>query len=188
MQRPWLPQHEVVLTAEQIAARVRELGQRLTSDYKSRLPVLVCVLQGAIVFMADLIRQIDIPIRIDFIGLSSYGSSTQSSGVVRITKDLDLPIDGRDVIIVEDIVDTGLTLNYMIEALSTRKPRSLAVCALLDKPSRRLMPVTVKYAGFEIPDRFVVGYGLDCAGRYRELPYVAAITGELEEPETEVQR
>jgi hypoxanthine phosphoribosyltransferase len=154
---------------------VHELGEAISRDYIRRTPVLVCVLKGAIFFLADLMRHIDIPVEVDFMAVASYGSATDSSGVVRILKDLDMPIEGRDVLIVEDIVDSGLTLQYLLRNLGSRNPASLEVCALLTKPSRRKVDLPVKYVGFEIPDTFVVGYGLDYNERYRNLPYVASL-------------
>lgn len=160
---------------EALAARVVELGREVARDYAGRTPVLVGVLKGAVVFLADLMRAIDGPVECDFIAVSSYGESTRSSGIVRLTKDLSASIEGRDVLVVEDIVDTGRTLAYLLRNLQTRQPRSLRVCTLLDKPSRRAVPVTLDYVGFAVPDRFVVGYGLDHAGLHRNLPYVAVL-------------
>jgi hypoxanthine phosphoribosyltransferase len=160
---------------EALAARVVELGREVARDYAGRTPVLVGVLKGAVVFLADLMRAIDGPVECDFIAVSSYGESTRSSGIVRLTKDLSASIEGRDVLVVEDIVDTGRTLAYLLRNLQTRQPRSLRVCTLLDKPSRRAVPVTLDYVGIAVPDRFVVGYGLDHAGLHRNLPYVAVL-------------
>jgi hypoxanthine phosphoribosyltransferase len=164
-----------MLSQEQIAARVRELGAQLTKDYAGRNLVLVCVLKGSFVFAADLARAIDQPLRIDFLGTRSYGEDTDSSGVVQITQDLSKPIDHEDVILVEDIVDTGLTVAYVIDLLRTRNPKSVKVCALLHKPARARVEVQVDYLGFTIEDRFVVGYGLDHAERYRNLPYIGVV-------------
>ena len=164
-----------MLSQEQIAARVRELGAQLTKDYAGHNLVLVCVLKGSFVFAADLARAIDLPLRIDFLGTRSYGEDTESSGVVQITQDLSRPIDHEDVILVEDIVDTGLTVAYVIDLLRTRNPRSVKVCALLHKPARARVEVQVDYLGFTIEDRFVVGYGLDHAERYRNLPYIGVV-------------
>ena len=166
---------EVLLDEETIAARVQELGRRITEDYEGASLTLVAVLKGAFVFLADLVRSIDLPLTVDFLGLSSYGDKTETSGVVRITNDLTQPIKRRDVLVVEDIVDSGLTMKFLLENLETRLPASLKVCAFLDKPARRRVQVRVDYTGFEIEDRFVVGYGLDYAGRYRNLPYLGVL-------------
>jgi hypoxanthine phosphoribosyltransferase len=172
---------EVVVEAEELQARVAELGAELTRDYAGCDLFLMGVLKGAVFFVADLMRHIDVPCELDFMAVSSYGSLTDSSGVVRILKDLDVPIEGKDVLIVEDIVDSGLTLNYLLRNLRGRNPRSLEVCALLVKPARRKIDVPIRYVGFEIPNRFVVGYGLDLDQRYRNLSYVAALEGEAAE-------
>ncbi len=169
---------EVLIAEDAIAARIRELGAEVARDYAGKDLLLICVLKGAIFFLADLMRAIDLPLEIDFMAISSYGASTDSSGVVRILKDLDASIEGRDVLIVEDIIDSGLTLSYLVRTLRGRKPASLEICALLTKPDRREMDVPVRYVGFEIPDRFVIGYGLDFAERYRNLPYVGVLGGE----------
>jgi hypoxanthine phosphoribosyltransferase len=166
---------EVLVTAEDLQRRVRELGAEISSDYGDRSLLLVGVLKGAVFFLSDLMRFIDIPVEVDFMAVASYGSATDSSGVVRILKDLDIAIEGRDVLIVEDIVDSGLTLQYLMRNLGSRNPRTLEVCALLTKPERRKVDLPTRYVGFEIPDRFVVGYGLDYAERYRNLPFVAAL-------------
>jgi hypoxanthine phosphoribosyltransferase len=166
---------EVLVTAEDLQRRVRELGAEISSDYADRSLLFVGVLKGAVFFLSDLMRFIDIPVEVDFMAVASYGSATDSSGVVRILKDLDIAIEGRDVLIVEDIVDSGLTLQYLMRNLGSRNPRSLEVCALLTKPERRKVDLPTRYVGFEIPDRFVVGYGLDYAERYRNLPFVAAL-------------
>jgi hypoxanthine phosphoribosyltransferase len=165
----------VLIPAEDLRARVDELGLQIRRDYAGRTPILVGVLKGAVVFLADLMRAIEAPCECDFIALSSYGASTRSSGIVELTKDLSQPIEGRDVLIVEDIVDTGRTLTYLLRNLETRQPRTVRVCALLDKVSRREVPVELDYVGFEIPDEFVVGYGLDFAGLYRNLPYIGVL-------------
>jgi hypoxanthine phosphoribosyltransferase len=167
----------VLVPADDLKARVAELGRQIRDDYVGRTPMLVGVLKGAVVFLADLMRAIEAPCECDFIAVSSYGASTRSSGIVRLTKDLSVSIEGRDVLIVEDIVDTGRTLAYLVRNLETRQPRSLRVCALLDKAARREVPVTLDYVGFTIPDEFVVGYGLDYAGLYRNLPYVGVLQG-----------
>jgi hypoxanthine phosphoribosyltransferase len=166
---------EILVQPDQLKRRVRELGEQISTDYEDRNPLLIGVLKGAIFFLSDLMREISCPCELDFMAISSYGSSTASSGVVRILKDLDAPIEGRHVLIVEDIVDSGLTLHYLMRNLTARKPASLEVCALLTKPERRKIDLPTRYLGFEIPDRFVIGYGLDHAERYRNLPYVAAL-------------
>jgi hypoxanthine phosphoribosyltransferase len=170
---------EVLLSEEQIAAKVAELGARITSDYGGQELTLVSVLKGSLPFMADLMRSIDLPLRIDLMEVSSYGgNATESSGLVRILKDLSAPIDGRDVLIVEDIIDTGLTLNYLVRYLRGKNPRSIRICALLDKPARRLVEIPIDYVGFEIPDAFVVGYGLDFGEVYRNLRFVGVLRPE----------
>jgi hypoxanthine phosphoribosyltransferase len=166
---------EVLLTEEQIATRVRELGKEISDHYRGKTVHLVCVLKGAYTFLADLARAIDIPVTMDFLAVSSYGKGKTSSGEVQLTKDLDVSLAGRDVIVIEDIADTGLTLNYLLTMLRSRQPASLKVAAFLSKPSRREIDVPVDFVGFEVPDRFVVGYGLDDNQRYRELPYVAVV-------------
>jgi hypoxanthine phosphoribosyltransferase len=166
---------ETLIASEALQRRVRELGRDISRDYAGRRPLLVCVLKGAVFFLSDLMRHVEIPVEVDFMAVASYGSATDSSGVVRILKDLDTPIEGRDVLIVEDIVDSGLTLQYLMRNLGSRDPASLEVCSLLTKPSRRKVDLPVRYVGFEIPDQFVVGYGLDYAECYRNLPYVAAL-------------
>lgn len=166
---------EVLVTAEELQGRVEELGRQISLDYAGRELLLVGVLKGAVFFLSDLMRMIDIPVEVDFMAVASYGSATDSSGVVRILKDLDASIEDRDVLIVEDIVDSGLTLQYLMRNLGSRNPRTLEVCALLTKPERRKVDLPTRYVGFEIPDRFVVGYGLDYAERHRNLPYVAAL-------------
>ncbi len=170
---------EVLISNQEIQAKVRSLGERITEDYAGERILLVGVLRGAVVVMGDLMRCIDLPCEIDFMDISSYGSGTSSSGVVRILKDLDEDITGRHVLIVEDIVDTGLTLSYLKRSLLARKPASLEICALLTKPSRRRVPVDIKYLGFEVPDEFVVGYGLDYAGVYRNLPDICILKEEV---------
>jgi hypoxanthine phosphoribosyltransferase len=166
---------EILVQADDLTHRVRQLGEEITRDYEGRDLLLVGVLKGAIFFLADLMRHIEVPCELDFMAVASYGSSTQSSGVVRILKDLDVAIEGRDVLIVEDIVDSGLTLSYLLRALRARGPASLEVCALLTKPDRREVDLPIRYMGFEIPNRFAIGYGLDHAERFRNLPYVAAL-------------
>ena len=168
---------EILVQPDELSERVRALGRMVTEDYRGKDLVLIGVLKGAVFFLADVMRAIDLPCEVDFMAVASYGSATDSSGVVRILKDLDVSIEGRDVLIVEDIVDSGLTLQYLMRTLEARKPASLEVCALLTKPSRRTVDLPVRYTGFEIPDKFAIGYGLDYAERYRNLPYVAALTG-----------
>lgn len=163
---------EVLLTKEEIAARVEEIGQQISKDYKDKELLLIGVLKGAFVFLGDLIRHIDIPVQIDFMAVSSYGSSTESSGVVRILKDLEATIEGKDILIVEDIIDTGLTLNYLVGNLESRGAKSVSICTLLDKPERRKVNMELKYKGFDIPDEFIVGYGLDYAEKYRNLDQI----------------
>jgi hypoxanthine phosphoribosyltransferase len=168
---------EVLVSAEQLQQRVAELGEQISRDYAGRRLLLIGVLKGAVFFLSDLMRYIEVPVEVDFMAVASYGSATDSSGVVRILKDLDAAIEGRDVLIVEDIVDSGLTLQYLMRNLGSRNPASLEVCALLTKPARRKVDLPTRYVGFEIPDRFVVGYGLDYAERHRNLPFVAALEG-----------
>jgi len=170
---------EILLTGDEIAARVADLGAQLAADYAGRTPVLVSVLKGSIVFLADLIRAMDVPLNVDLMEVSSYGSATESSGQVRILKDLSSSIEGRDVVVVEDIIDTGLTLNYLLRYLAERHPASVRVCCLLDKPARRLAEIEIDYRGFTIPDRFVIGYGLDYDERYRNLPYVGVLRASI---------
>ena len=166
---------QVLISAEELQAKVAELGAQVSRDYAGKDLVMVGVLRGAVVFIADLLRNLSVPCEIDFMAVSSYGSSRDSSGVVRILKDLDDSIEGRDVLVVEDIVDSGLTLSYLMRNLQARDPASLEVCALLTKPERRRVEVPIRYTGFEIPNEFVVGYGLDYAQRYRNLDHVALL-------------
>ena len=166
---------EILVGAEDLTRRVKELADQISIDYAGKDLLLIGVLKGAVFFVSDLMRHLEIPVEVDFMAVASYGSATRSSGVVRILKDLDAAIDGRDVLIVEDIVDSGLTLQYLLRNLAGRNPRSLEVCALLIKPERREVDLHTRYVGFEIPDRFAIGYGLDHAERYRNLPYVAAL-------------
>jgi hypoxanthine phosphoribosyltransferase len=166
---------EILVTADQLQRRVRELGEQISRDYAGRDLLMVGVLKGAVFFLSDLMRRVDTPCEVDFMAVASYGSATDSSGVVRILKDLDRPIEGREVLIVEDIVDSGLTLQYLLRSLGARNPASLEVCALLTKPDRRKVDLPTRYVGFEIPNRFAIGYGLDHAERYRNLPYIAAL-------------
>ena len=167
---------EVLVDTEALRARIAELGAEISADYAGRDLLLIGVLKGAVFFMADLMRKLTIPCEVDFMAISSYGASTDSSGVVRILKDLDINIEGRHVLVVEDIIDSGLTLSYLMRNLESREPATLEVCALLTKPDRREMEVPVRYVGFEIPNRFVIGYGLDFGERYRNLPYVAVLS------------
>ena len=173
---------EILIEEEPLQARIAELGAEISSEYDGRDLLLVGVLKGAVFFMADLMRELSIPCEIDFMAISSYGAATDSSGVVRILKDLDTNIAGRDVLVVEDIIDSGLTLSYLMRSLRARKPTSLEICALLTKPERREIEVPVKFVGFEIPNKFVIGYGLDFAERYRNLPYVAVLHPDLIPP------
>jgi hypoxanthine phosphoribosyltransferase len=166
---------EILVQADELSERVRQLGEQVSQDYQGRDLLLVGVLKGAVFFLSDLMRHLTVPCEVDFMAVASYGSSTDSSGVVRILKDLDIPIEGREVLIVEDIVDSGLTLSYLLRTLKARNPRSLEVCALLTKPERRKVDLPIRYVGFEIPNRFAIGYGLDHAERYRNLPYVAVL-------------
>jgi hypoxanthine phosphoribosyltransferase len=166
---------EVMISAEQLGTRVRELGEQITRTYQGSPLVLVCVLKGSFVFTADLMRHIDLPLRTDFLGTRSYGDHTETSGVVQITQDLSAPIEGEDVLVVEDIVDTGLTIAHLLDLLKTRHPRSIRVCSLLHKPARSRVQVSIDFLGFTIEDKFVVGYGLDWAQRYRNLPYIGVV-------------
>jgi hypoxanthine phosphoribosyltransferase len=165
----------ILLAEEDLDRRIRELGAEISRDYAGKDVVLLGILKGAVLFLSDLLRRIEIPAEVDFMAVASYGNATKSSGVVQILKDLEGPIEGRDVLIVEDIVDTGLTLRYLHDTLQGRNPRSLEVCALLSKPDAQVVEVPVKYVGFEIPNEFVVGYGLDYQQRYRGLPYVGVL-------------
>jgi hypoxanthine phosphoribosyltransferase len=170
---------QILIDEEALQARIRELGSEISEDYAGRDVLLIGVLKGAVFFMADLMRQLSVSCEVDFMAISSYGGATDSSGVVRILKDLDINIEGRDVLVVEDIIDSGLTLSYLMRNLEAREPASLEICALLTKPSRREIDVPVRYVGFEIPNRFVIGYGLDFDERYRNLPYVAVLRDEM---------
>ena len=170
---------EILIDEDALRGRISGLGDEVSRDYVGRDLLLVGVLKGAVFFMADLMRHLAVPCEIDFMAISSYGTATDSSGVVRILKDLDINIEGRNVLIVEDIIDSGLTLSYLMRNLEARAPASLEVCALMTKPGRRQIEIPVRYVGFEIPNRFVIGYGLDFAERYRNLPYVAVLADEL---------
>ena len=169
------PKLRVLISAEKIQARIRELGEKISEDYPTGNLHMICILKGAVFFMTDLVRAMKRDVRIDFMGISTYGKGKTSSGEVKVTKDLDISLEGADVLIVEDIVDSGVTLNYLMHLLDQRRPRSIRIAALLDKPERRLRPVHVSYVGFEIPDQFVVGYGLDYAERYRNLDDVCVL-------------
>jgi len=170
---------EILIPEEALRGRIRELGRAISRDYEGKEPLLVGILTGAVLFISDLLREITIPCQLDFMATSSYADGTSSSGIVRILKDLDQSIEGRHVIIVDDIIDTGLTMDYLLETLKARYPASLRVCALLDKLPRRLRYVPIDYRGFEIPDKFVVGYGLDFAGRYRNLRFICVLKPEI---------
>jgi hypoxanthine phosphoribosyltransferase len=170
---------EVLIDADALRTRIAELGDEISAEYAGRELLLIGVLKGAVFFMADLMRHLTVPCEVDFMAISSYGAQTDSSGVVRILKDLDINIEGRHVLVVEDIIDSGLTLSYLMRNLESREPASLEICALLTKPSRREIDVPVRWIGFEIPNRFVIGYGLDFAERYRNLPYVGVLSDEL---------
>ncbi|HEX9667409.1 MAG TPA: hypoxanthine phosphoribosyltransferase [Thermodesulfobacteriota bacterium] len=169
---------KILITEKEINDRVKELGAKISQDYKGTNPVLVCVLRGAIVFICDLIRQISIPITLDFLSISSYTGNKQT-GIVRILKDLDENIENKSVIMVEDIIDTGLTLNYILRTLKARKPANVRVCALLDKKVRRIVDIPIDYRGFEIPDEFVIGYGMDYRQQYRNLPFIGVLKEEI---------
>ncbi len=169
---------KILITEEQLQERIAELGKRISQDYEGKRPILVCILKGGILFLSDLIRHIAVPHEIDFMAISSYGASTESTGVVRILKDLDANIAGRHVLIVEDIIDTGHTLDYILRNLRTREPASLCTCTLLSKPARREINVPLDYIGFEIPNEFVIGYGLDFAEIYRNLRYIGVLKPE----------
>lgn len=172
---------DVLFSEEMIAEKVEELGKKITEDLAEKDPIVIGVLKGANVFLSDLIRKIDISVTLDFIAVSSYGLSTESSGVVKIIKDLDFSIENRDILIVEDIIDSGLTLKYLLENLKSRNPKSIRICTLLDKPERRKVDIKVDYIGFDIPDEFIVGYGIDYAEKYRNLPFIASLKKEIYE-------
>ena len=165
----------VMISEEDVDAKIEELGRRISQDFEGEAVHLICILKGSIFFVCELAKRITLPVTIDFMQVSSYGAETKSSGVVRLSKDLDEPLQGKNVIIVEDIIDSGRTLNHLVKLLGQRNPKSMTMCTLLDKPSRRVMEVDVKYTGFQIPDEFVVGYGLDYDQRYRNLPYIGVI-------------
>ncbi|NLK35015.1 MAG: hypoxanthine phosphoribosyltransferase [Gracilibacteraceae bacterium] len=169
----------IMISEEEIAKRVKELGKQLTEDYRGKELLIVGILKGCMLFLSDLVRAIELPLTMDFMVVSSYGTTTKSSGVVRIIKDLEREIEGKDVLIVEDIVDTGLTLSYLVENFKSRNPKSVRICSLLDKPDRRKAQVDIEYVGFKIPDEFVVGYGLDYGENYRNLPFVCVLKPEI---------
>ncbi len=166
-----------LISEEELKNRIKELGKKISKDYQGRTVCVVCVLKGGVMFMTDLAKEIEVPITMDFMAVSSYGDNTTSTGIVKIVKDLDQSIEGKDVILVEDIIDSGRTLSYLVKILMERKPNSLKICTLLDKPERRVVNVEVDYVGFCIPDEFAVGYGLDYQQLYRNLPYIAVIEG-----------
>lgn len=170
---------EVLLDEDVLRAKVSELAEQIAADYRDKSLTLICILKGAVMFAADLVRALPMHVELDFMAISSYGAGARTSGVVRILKDLDHPIEGKHVLIVEDIVDSGLTLSYLMESLSSRQPASLKTCVLLDKPDRRAVDFTPDYLGFEIPDKFVIGYGLDYAERYRNLPFLGVLKPEV---------
>ena len=172
---------KVMISEERVNRRINELAEQISEDFKGRSVHLVCILKGSIFFTCELAKRLSVPVTIDFMSVSSYGAGTKSSGVVRLVKDLDEPLEGKDVIVIEDIIDSGRTLSYLMENLSARKPATLKLCTLLDKPDRRVTEVTVDYTGFVVPDYFVVGYGLDYDQRYRNLPYVGVLSFTEEE-------
>ncbi len=166
---------KVLLSEEEVDARIREIGEQISRDYEGKEIHLVCVLKGGTFFMCELAKRITVPVSLDFMAVSSYGSGTESSGVIKIVKDLDEPLMGKDVIVIEDIIDSGRTLSHLLKMLQERKPASLRLCTLLDKPERRVVDVDIDYTGFQIPDEFIVGYGLDYAQKYRNLPYIGIV-------------
>lgn len=167
----------VMISEEEVDQRIEELGRQISEDYAGKEVHLICILKGSVFFMCELAKRITVPVSMDFMSVSSYGDGTSSSGIVKIAKDLDETLEGKDVIVIEDIIDSGRTLSYLLEVLSKRAPKSMKLCTLLDKPDRRVCQVTVDYSGFEIPDEFVVGYGLDYAQKYRNLPYIGVVEG-----------
>ena len=169
---------KVLVSEEEVEKRIRDLGEKISKDYEGKQVHLICVLKGGVFFMCELAKRITVPVSMDFMSVSSYGDGTTSSGVVKIAKDLDESLEGKDVLVVEDIIDSGRTLSYLLEILKKRNPNSMKLCTLLDKPERRVMDVNVDYVGFNIPDEFVVGYGLDYAQKYRNLPYIGVVEGE----------
>ena len=176
MEEPKMAEHiRVMLSEEEVNERIRVIGEQISKDYEGKEIHMICVLKGGVFFMCELAKRITVPVSLDFMAVSSYGGDTKSSGVVKIVKDLDESIQGKDVLVVEDIVDSGRTLSYLMDMLRDRKPKSLQLCTLLDKPDRRVIPVDVNYTGFSIPDEFVVGYGLDYAQKYRNLPFIGVV-------------
>ncbi len=170
---------KVLIDEETLQLKIRELGEKITKDYEGKELLVICILKGAVMFVTDLIKRIDLPLEIDFMAVSSYGNATKSSGVVRILKDLNEEINGKHILIVEDIIDSGLTLSYLIDNLKSRNPASVAVCTLLDKPDNRKTPIDISYTGFVVPDEFVVGYGLDYAEKYRNVPFIFVLKEEI---------
>ncbi len=170
---------EILISEKELQQKIRNLGQEISSDYSSNPPLLIGVLKGCLMVISDLMKNITLPVTVDFLAISSYGPTTKPSGAVRILKDLDLSIEGKDILIVEDIIDTGLTLNYILKMLKNRNPASIQIATLLDKPARRIIDLPIKYRGFEIPDRFVVGYGLDYAEKYRNLPFIGILKSSI---------
>lgn len=170
---------KVLIDEETLQSKIRELGEKITADYEGKELLVICILKGAVMFVTDLIKRIDLPLEIDFMAVSSYGNATKSSGVVRILKDLNEEINGKHILIVEDIIDSGLTLSYLIDNLKSRNPASVAVCTLLDKPDNRKTPIDISYTGFVVPDEFVVGYGLDYAEKYRNVPFIFILKEEI---------
>ncbi|TXK78254.1 hypoxanthine phosphoribosyltransferase [Paenibacillus sp. N3.4] len=170
---------EVLYSEEQIQNKIKELGEQLSSEYEGKNPLVICVLKGAFIFMADLVKRITVPLELDFMAVSSYGQSTKSSGVVKIIKDLDVPVEGRHILIVEDIIDSGLTLSYLIDVLERRNAKTISVVALFNKPARRTVELEPDYSGYVLPDEFVVGYGLDYAEKYRNLPFIGILKPEI---------
>jgi hypoxanthine phosphoribosyltransferase len=170
---------EILYSEEQIQAKIKELGANISRDYEGRNPLVICVLKGAFIFMADLVKNVTVPLEIDFMAVSSYGQSTKSSGVVKIIKDLDVPVEGRHILIVEDIIDSGLTLSYLIDVLERRNALTVSVVALFNKPARRTSELEPDYEGYVLPDEFVVGYGLDYAEKYRNLPFIGILKPEI---------
>ena len=167
----------VMISEEEVDAKIAEIGKKISEDYAGKQVHLICILKGSVFFTCELAKRITVPVTLDFMSVSSYGDGTASSGIVRIVKDLDESLEGKEVIVIEDIIDSGRTLHYLLDVLKKRQPNSLKLCTLLDKPERRVKEVTVDYVGFEIPDEFVVGYGLDYAQRYRNLPYIGVVEG-----------
>ncbi len=169
----------ILIDEEALQLKIKELGEQITKDYQGKELLVICILKGAVMFVSDLIKRIDLPLEIDFMAISSYGNSTKSSGIVRIIKDLNEEIKGKHILIVEDIIDSGLTLSYLIDNLKSREPASVAICTLLDKPDNRKTDIDIVYTGFVVPDEFVVGYGLDYAEKYRNLPFIAVLKEEV---------